>query len=76
MAADRDCFGSLFSLYHPLLSGLQALSEMVWEISRCLATASLMALSALPARGPAGFINLSLLSTSLLILQAPAVRVR
>jgi hypothetical protein len=29
MAADRDCFGSLFSLYHPFLSGLQALAEVV-----------------------------------------------
>jgi hypothetical protein len=25
----RDCFGSLCYLYHPLLSGLQALAEMV-----------------------------------------------
>jgi hypothetical protein len=75
IAADRDCFGSIFYLYHPLPSSLQALAETVWEISRCFATASLMALSALPARGPAGFINLSLLSISLLILQALAVRV-
>jgi hypothetical protein len=52
----RDCFGSQFYLYHPILSGLQAFAEVMWKISKCLATAPLVSLSAPPARDPSGFI--------------------